>query len=839
MPPLPKPGASLHVRIPAKAGTPLRVNPGILKAVQDQGGGLAQHRRSLSLSSPTPGVAAAVQQQTQQLAGSPHSSVLQLGSPGLDEPLLRASLSLDENLDELNATFQKRHPNGSIAVKIAYGEPTLVFRKEKEDQWSMVDAPVGEEGMLPDMMDFVGDVPEILGELVALVNSRGLTLPAFTRRLFLGGFGGHSVEELGEMMAGTQKESAGEVIGGGLLEGTISSVGGLLTLPISGGVNIIRGAGTMKRAPGSSSAELAAKRISAETGVELPALMPHQLTLSPLLRKMAGQAGATLSTIQQYWLRQQSEMVRAFKRLNLDDPAKRGNLTYVLAREAAERTHRIEKLIRRKITSKKGGENLKKGLEEYDEIAQANVNSLYKTAREVETPVFDFDAALKLADDIEMGAPAMARPQTVTKADPYADVDLMAGERGVTKEILPPEILNVSRPPDSRLQQVIDNLRQIDPNVEEVVIDGVKYTQTDALLAMRQQLWDLKTPPKGEPRRIEHRDAARMYNKITEMVDNPVGGSGVFKQAWEAARTAARERFQVWDNAIIQEISRTDTPANLASRLLSTGVHVDEIGVIKEILPANRWNIVQNHLESILVGKGSAIGRTLDEMDGATLDAIMSKERQQVFRKLGDSLKRLEDMKVVEALETQAGRGNQARILLENQNTLALDELIKTFPAGSEGRRQLRAGLLDTIIKDSIIYSKSGAISAIDSEIVTATMKRLKKSGANKVLTPRDWRSLHDFVNYARRSHIGADVGTSIQASETAAGLRELKGSAFRTVLENLSFGWFMTSERGFRILLGKGKGSPRPQLQLNWLKGLGAAFMTAATDLRNFSAEE
>lgn len=747
-----------------------------------------------------------VQTQRERMAGTPQSQDIQINEGGLDEPMMRMSLALDENLKEMNNTFSGKYPQGSIAVKTIRGEPRLVFRREKEDQWTEVDPGIGQEGIGVDLADLAGDVPEILGEIGAMIRSRGLSIPQTMARLFAGGFGGHTVEELGEMAAGTQENTAGEAFGQSLLEGVIAGVGGVATTPITGAYNVARGRGLASPSPEGAAAMISGQRLG------LPELMPQQVSRSPILQKMAGQAGATLPSITNYFVDQQKALVAAFRSLREKSTTSSLSLGAALKVALDERTKRLNRLVSSPTTSKIAGDRLKEGLDEWDNLARTNVNELYARAREIERPTFDLDNALDVAKTVATGRPFATLRGGVSRAD---------------------------EPLSSNVKDVIKKLREFDPDAEDLVIDGVTHSQTDALLALREQLYLLKTPELGKPLTRENMDALKLYDALTRTI-NGAKGSPEFVAAWGRATTAAADRFKLWDKAIVKEISASDSPSGIVSKLLTPGAgNVENLELLKKILPAKRWDAVTSYFETELLQHGSQIGKHLDGFDKSTLNAVMPPERQKLWRRIADGIGELEDFGITETLKRMKTEAQQTRFIIETATPQDMAKLLSQYPMGTPQRKRLRAGLIDTIVEDGVKYNTSGKIVMFNPETIEQTMKNLRKSGANKILTPSDWRNLRDLVRYARSSRQGADTGTSIQAAESVAGLRRFDASAFHTVLQHFGFGSLMTSKAGHKLFFGSGRSPNFKRAQGRVLKTLGANIATVAAEIKDLSEKE
>lgn len=722
-----------------------------------------------------------------EMTHAPGKSFLQYGYPGkgLDDLGLRAKMSFAETFEEKQKMFREKYPEGNLRIGNNMGREILEFRRAPKDRYDLVD-PFGFE--IGDIGDIVGALPEITGEAALMIGAPEAKLAKMAFRGFVGAMGGHAVEEAVETASRYQLQGWRDITADAFEEGTYSTLGVLASVGVSLPARAATGRGVIGVDPGGHGARIAADRLG------LPEPMLHQVSRSPIIRKLAGQAGATLPTIDKYWLDQEQALASVARRLRIRSEA---DLSTELNKAYLRKKAKLENLFGKKTSAYEGGEAWKLGVAEYDETARATINQAYKEARVIESPTFDpagrftrrdgveGESILEAISDLEAGRPAMG-----------------FDEQG--KRI----VINGAAPLPPPLRDVMEKLKQTDFTVADIRMGENVYSLTDYLRGLRQQLWDLKTPPPGEPMReiSGHYQAARMYDAITRMLRNPTNENKTFTKAWKKADELAAERFDTFDKSVIREAGRTQTPTR-AVRAYFEPYQLENLTILKNTLPNRRWETMRNFFKTHLFKKGRDLNEYLDTFDEETLRAILPEREEQIFREIGVQLRRLEDVDVQKVLEKYGHDGARIRALIERKDTAAIQTIVdmaggKDTPLG----RSLRAGLIDNIVADAIVYTPKEKLPMLNTPKLISILNQYREKGhpARKILKFEDWRALYDMRNYGAASAMGADSGTSIQAAEAIAGARGLQLSAFRTILENLGVGAVITNKRGRFLLAGK-----------------------------------
>lgn len=746
---------------------------------------LKSRARKLMGAQPEPGMALLVGQ-------------TELGPPGLESTGTRFRIAAADTFREKVAAFKQTFPEGELSKDPVSGE--LLFRASRAEDFAKVDAGLLEKfEPLGDLIDFIApDLGSISGELLSAMRTRGISLLPLMARLFFGGAAGEVVQEVGERAAGFQFEAPRAIGERAAVKGAFGAGGGVAGKGLELGINLARGAGTVKLEPGALEAMAAAERR------DVPQLLPFQVSDSPILKKIAGQAGAVLPRIQRM-INKQNEMVTKALR-NLRDRTELPKLGQRLAdihgRITNDILNKVQNVTRRTEASKTG-EALAEGVADYSERSRLIVNDLYKTARDIETPSFNMTKALNAVDELETGQPFTT----------------VAGETG-----------QAARPVDPILRDVMERIKEFDPNAPSIIRNGEEFTSTDALLRLRSDLWDLKTPDPGQIARREHTDAGKLYNAITDIIDNPINANPGFTQAWQRARQSAAERFDTMDKIMVMQVAKSETPALLARRL-ATPFQVDNIRLLRSVVDSQKFKDFQNFFKSELLRDPDNLTQTLNKFDDETLKEIMTPNELLIFRQAGQQIDKLNSVGIREILERQNKPGSIINEAIFREDTAQVSTLFdlmqqaggRTSPLG----KSLRAGIIDNIWEAVTAIPKGQGTPEVFRAALNTKIKELRAAGALRFLRASDVAAVRDLRLVKSFTDVIADTGTSMQAGEAIGGFTDLATSAFGTILKHMGVGRFMVSGVGRRFLTGVG----RKQKPFTILKAMSGALATALSD--------
>ncbi len=766
-----------------------------------------------------------------RLAGEPEAGMAglvgqqELGPPGLEDFRARFTVAEADTLKEKIIAFKSTFPEGDLERDPVDG--TLLFRENASQPFAKVDADLTEKfEPLGDLIDFIApDIGAISGEVLAAIRSRGISLLGLMTRLFVGATAGDVAQQEVQGLRGIQQETREQSFQRSTTKGMFAAGGGAVGTALGTAVNVVRGAGSGGLRPGAEKAMRAAER------QDIPGLMPIQVSDSPIIRKLGGQAGAVMPRI----ARRAAEQEVAIKaRLALlrdrTETPKLGQR--LLDLHTAVRKDTLSKLegVTKRTEGNVAGRDLAQGIAEYDIKAQAIIDEAYDAARALETPQFDGLPIRSAIDDLEIGQPF----QGPSKAPAFAK------EHGVTpdefkqlfgEDPLKRDIFQSAENVQKGVQDVSGLLKKMDFTAPDLIIDGKRFTTTDALLRLRRRLWDLKTPNPGELARLEHGQAQQLYSAITDVIDNPINTNALFVRAWQNARKVAADRFDTWEKLIVMRVAKDETPAQLASRLAQPR-QIDNLEALRAVVPTERFASLQNFFKSELLRDSDNIAQRLGQFDKPTLDILLSPAEQGLFRRVGEQIDNLNRVGIDKILKRQERHGAIIGEAIERGDTAQVAELFKMvqFAGGksSDVGRSVRAGIIENVWRDVQRLPKGEGEERIVRTLLNSKIAELRDAGALRFLKPGDIKTLRDLRLIKSFLEEGADAGTSIQASEAVAGLRSFGAAAFQTLLEHIGMGRLMTSKFGQRLLVGRGK----TKAPMTALKFTSAALATAISDV-------
>lgn len=730
-----------------------------------------------------------------------------VGEPGLRDFGLRFDLGLSNRFAEQRDKFQRRFPRGEF-VEVAEppvalptggtrpgGSTILVRRHENEDYFELDARTLDDFELLYDLADMSGAIPPIAGEILV---TRGGSIIKGAIQAFFGAAGGLVAKEAVEELRGFNRDSPLEVAGSAALEGGLGAGGALIFGgAVEGPINAFRGASNIGLREGVREAQQAAGRVG------VGSLTVDQVAASPILRLVGRQSAATVDTIPARIREQNRQALEALLRLSDENVARlfTGEIG-ALHDDAIRQTLNAVRGSRTPLSQ--GGTAVQAGIKEYEDLSSALVGRAYQAARQVEEPEFDLAPLLSIADDLERGILGRARDGSTVRLD----------------EALDPDVANV-----------ISRIRALDPNLPTV--DGV--SATEQLRALRTSLWELSQRgfAAGRDERVISGQAGALYRGLTRVLRNPRNANEDFIRAWADADAEAARRFATLERIVVMNAARTETPAQLAARL-ARPLQVDNLVVLRDMLPANRWEDFRSSFKTNLIDHADTrpMAARLNEFDRETLDILLTPDEQQAFRFAAAELDRLGSSQVQAAIAQQRLPTEQARRLFRGRaDSRNVGELVARINNGpAPARRAARAALMESIIEDVVTVVSSGSsrgARVVDADALARVRSDLQSSGAWNLLTPDDRLVLGDLETVMRYIPHSADAGTSIQAAETAAGLRGLQASAMVTLLEVMGTGRLFTNPAVVRLLVGRGT----PPSDVRVFRVMGAAAATAAND--------
>lgn len=675
--------------------------------------------------------------------------------------ILRWSLARGDTLEEKRARLRQKYPEGELdvlpeSIVMGFDEDTLVFRESPQAQWKLVE---------PQGFD-IFDIPEaiapsaesIIGETVMAVGSGGMSVPMTVGRQIVGAIIGEALEQGGQFLEGSQRQSLAEIGMEVGQEGLWSGVGGFAMSPLVAAKNVATGAGALKVGDEGLETIAAAKEIDPDL---VKGFTPALVTDNPAIRLSEAQSAALLPGLP----RRYRELIDIF------DSAVRGSAPGNAAtamQNIAVAMDDLGKYFLRRISTKgtpmsKGGAALREGVEQYSQASREIVSKLYDAARQIEEPAFDMKPVMSLAEDLKLGS----------------------------KGIL-----------DKGVERQIGNLEAIDGPI--TLSDGSILSVTDQIRNVRTELYSLKHVEPGQVANQKTGQANDLYQAINKVLDNPTNTNQVFRDAWKIANEQAAKRFAKLDAAPIVAAAKSQNPADLV-RTYVRPYNSDNLLAIRDTISTRKWNQFVDAAYSDLATNPANITKTLDSFDQETLDVLMPRKHQALWRRVGKEIDRITDVGVDKIAEIQVSNRNFIDNLITSATPRRVHTLIRA--ANNTNNKGMRDSLRSAIVEwawDGIIRKAKNKL-IVNEGVLANRIKSLKNSGMWSVLSVKERRILQNAKIVSRAFQGVMDAGTSIQAAEAVSGAKKLQKTAIMTFLRNEVLAQFYLSPMGQRILIGSG----------------------------------
>lgn len=713
--------------------------------------------------------------------------------------------------EEQDAAFVSLHPEGEIVRPPA--TDIVLFRKNKDEKFRKLDPGFFEamgldlKGFVKetgaDIADIAGAAPEMAGEALSMFASRGRAkgggkLVGDLARLATGGMLGETGQQALQNLQETQRQSLEDqarLVGGAGVE---SVVGGTLGAGFGSILNLSRGRSIASAQPEALEVVDAAKRL----GTKPP--LPSQVSDIPFLQLLGRQSQAVVPRIKRYLVEQERRTADAVKALLR--PKDQASFIQKTATAFDDATNSIVNglttVAGKGRSLRKGGRAIQQGIREWWDVSGKDVDNLYSVARSIEEPRFSLDNLLETAQSIKEGTPAV----------------FQAGK-----------VRNVSET-SPELIKVIDDLQSLDPNLPPVTrSDGTVVSAVDTLRELRKRVDDLTLAGPEGPRQAQA-NAKKLKAAIVDTLKNPTNGNVDFVNAWKVADQVANKRFAARERIAVVEAANTETPSRLASSLASPG-QLDNLVVLRKIMPPKRFGQLQESFKGQLLRDPMKMKARLDEFDAETLNVLMSKSEQGIFKQAATRLDKLNSAGVQEALakQTEVSAFFDKTFLEPGQTvraTVLKDFVQEAGGADSPMGKSVRAALVDSIWRRSKIVERG--VEKVDFNRLQGVMKEAEDAGLLGFLTKKDISTLNDAKIVQDFSRFGSDAGTSLQAASAVATMRGGGLEGFTTLVENMTVGRLIVSPLVVRALTGAiGKQS----LDTRFVKLLGALAANISVD--------
>ena len=697
--------------------------------------------------------------------------------PMTDFTLRSKMSSLGDNLEEKQDVFKNTYPDGELAIDTYSGK--LTFRENPSMPMTFVDKPFIQGIKDLDVREFVTDVAELSSGTPQLLPEIALALSPIGRGWgFLKNVAGYGALgagiEVGKQGAqelyGSQKDTLQDAymikpaIEAGFSGGG-AGVGNIVENVVSG-IRGVKGGGLFKIEKEGKALQQASKELG------IPEPLPSQVVTTGfgnnLLKRLTAQSKALSGTVGDYIKNMEGNLRESIEGLvDKNSIASVVNGMSKLSSDAEQSLMVQLNKMPKDANFAKSGNILQKAVVQWEKTSQANVKVLYDAAKVLakdKNVTLDFTGVVNLADELKKGVVAV-------------------GKEG--------ENINVS-PLNKELDNIIKTIFSINPNT----------VTPDVAIAIRQKLFDLKTPNLGEIAKQPEIRAANLYSAITQSFDNPkaIGGEQ-FSIAWKKANEAARKRFSSFEKVAIKGTIKSDQPEKIAANMVNGAYGSTAITQIKRIVGPKNWNKVQPHLERHILGDGTNILENLAKFDKFTLDSLVGRTNVQLFTRIGKQMKNLKNLKI-KPVETDnlAVQPFMKELLggINFRNVNGLQTLLKSSPKALDS---FRSGLIDYVVKNSTKVVEGRTLFSYNA--LNSTLKQLELTDVLKVLKPEQLKALRNAELVTNHMKSIEDMGTSLAAQEAISGLKGASMAAIRTISENIGVGRLLTSKFGRRLLTG------------------------------------
>lgn len=678
-----------------------------------------------------------------------------------------------------------------------------------------------------------------------------------------GAIAGEAGQEGIQAKRGIAGEEFQQVAERAALQGVYEFAGAkIFGVPVAAAINMFKGAGLFGVRAGGREAIRSAEALGLG---ELPL---NLVMASPLVRRLANQSSAIVSTIPMHMEMLEVGMVRL-----LDDHARvlhdmsTVNMSVILRVADTEEQLLMNKVFaqtnRGAVSLTEGGQALGRAIAEWDLKSRGLVDAAYTVARRFGTPKFDtvpLEVAVRQAEDL-----AQQLGQTADRSglnDLVRQIDgLLASRTGtdptkitrIQREIA--RISDADAARDGSLaarRQHFERQLEREQNRGELLIPGRRMPNgeiqdaTDQLNFIRTVTGDLAQPLPGQRVTASNRVANDLRKAIDGVLDNPTNTDPAFVAAWSDARGVANRRYIVRDQTVLVETiqrvrqsfaATTDEPAfevalqSLVARLGRFGEaeNIANWKLLKRVMPLDEIEKVKSSIVTSLLNSPELLTGRLQSANRDVLAEIFSPRDIGSLLELGTGWDLWARVGVRESVQRQFALGATVGEMVVRSDGasvhLLLDVVQRNGGVDGEVGRTVRAGLFDFLRRSSIEF-KEGT-DRINYGKWQATLKNLAQNDANRFFTTDEWQFLLNVRNVQSFLEAGADVGASMSGAAAGRGLARLNPMAMRTYFENIILARAFLSPKWRRRLVGSGG----TKIDSDFLKLLAGTVTLAATD--------
>lgn len=698
----------------------------------------------------------AVDQELTTMLGQNYDPDGEFGMDSAQQFIRMADVARSASLVDQLKKFRAQYPDGDLLILPTSDGDVAVARTSKSEPYLRVTG-------MPELVAALGSEPVAMGTAGAAL---GAGLPVVGP--FIGGVVGTTVGTI----AGVQAQAGIETLRGygtgeggmsrSLQEGLTAAAFDLAFRGTGRAINAARGV--------SPSLSFRQRMDLAEVVEAVPelGLVPLAVgqTGSKFSRGLFRQVGATSQRVEDLLTAQEASLLARFRELSSDEIT---SLSEGAVRDVVRAQHaELQQLMVFPILSRmEAGDALQAAMETYRTAQKAMIGDLYDTAMAKSADVtFILKDAQAVARDIRVGVRGKGKETTEVLDTGVLDASGAPITRTRTKQ----NAVKLATTPQGELKQVIDDLLELDPIVQEFTTAGKTFASFEQIKTLRTRLFDLKSSDEGAVRR----EASRLWKALTAVMDSPVSGDPGFVQAYKTASGAFRVFEDTMDKSFIARTLKSDTPEKIIKSLFLPG-NEKALRTLRDILPPEGFKTLkQGFIADVLRAESGKSGlnrlNAFAVQDPRALRVLLPKAEEDAMRKFLTRRAQFETSPAQGILSQQFTDAERVvQIAFKGTAGELTDAVAKAGGRNSAFARTARAGVYRQLLNDSTVTSRSGT-EVLDTTRLLNAIEKLKATDRLSVLFDRtDWHKLEMFRRYAAPISEASDVGGGMMAGSLRA----------------------------------------------------------------------
>lgn len=521
------------------------------------------------------------------------------------------------------------------------------------------------------------------------------------------------------------------------------------------------------------------KTIEATDLLGLPPLTRGQIGVvgpirepNPLIQGMYWQSTSTTGVGQA-----QMRAARKQAREQIKEWAKsdfRGMSDDELGRLIRRQTRLIDRVLARTdITQAEMGDQLQKAFKGYQTAMTEAKDRLYDAAFTIDDSIsFDISPVKDINKVLVRGTPARG-----------------AAGRTATGKFAPREEVALKGRPKKVVRDVMDDIEKLDPILTKYVAkDGTISKGFEQLSDLRTRLFDARFDDHGPTRRA----ANVLWKALSDVMDNPVGGSDDFVKAFRKARAANRILEANLEKRGIAQVLKAEDPGQVAARYIRPD-NPNTLRTIRNIAGPKYFKNVQNYFKAQLMEDPKAGLRTLRKFEAnpKVFQLLVPTKRERLLlRKRLEKEAKLLDSPLSKEFEKEALAGERAMDIIRKGTAKQMKDLVDSAGGReSELAQNLKAGLFRRALEVAEESSDKTGELLLDPVKLDNFVTQLQQSDKFDILmTGADRKVWDNLRRWAAVNRGDVDAGGQIVRGQIQSGITE-PGRAQRALYKIGSFG--------------------------------------------------